>query len=376
MAFRIVRNDITKVKADAIVNTANPEVAIGDGVDSAIYEAAGEEKLLCARKKIGYLDIGEVGITKAFQLNAKYIIHSSSPYWIDGMHGEKELLRQCYDKCLKLAYKRRCKSIAFPLLSTGTYGFPKELGLQIALESFYAFLFQHEIEIILVVFGETAFRLSGKIFDDVQEYVDDSYVDHKLKKEYRNNRISMPDREEAFCCPSVMPKKNQSDSSVFSASRPNFSVSGEIDFHDNDKNSLDKKRVQCLKKKTTSISSNLDFYMQQEKGSFGEYLQQMINKKGMKNSEVYTAANITKQYFSKLIKGKVTPSKTKILSLAIALHLNLDETIDFLRMSGYAFSPFSSVDKIFEYFIRNKIYDIYKIDIVLFDYGLPTLVNE
>ena len=116
--------------------------------------------------------------------------------------------------------------------------------------------------------------------------------------------------------------------------------------------------------------------MQQESGSFGEYLQQMINKKGMKNSEVYAAANLTKQYFSKLLKGKVTPSKTKLLSLAIALRLNMDETIDFLRMSGYAFSPFSSVDKIFEYFIRNKIYDIYKIDIVLFDYGLPTLVND
>lgn len=341
MAFRIIRNDITKVKADAIVNTANPEVAIGAGVDSAIYEAAGKSKLLFARKKIGNLNVGEVGITRAFHLEAKYIIHSCGPYWIDGLHQEQEILRQCYDKCLNLAYKHHCKSIAFPLMSTGAYGFPKELGLQIALESFSAFLLQHEIEIILVVFEETAFRLSGKIFEDVREFVDNSYVEHKLQEEYRHDGIC-GQREERRRLSSPMVRQEKQNCS------PSFS----------------------------KIPLKLDLYMQQESGSFGEYLQQMINKKGMKNSEVYAAANLTKQYFSKLLKGKVTPSKTKILSLAIALRLNMDETVDFLRMSGYAFSPFSPVDKIFEYFIQNKIYDIYKIDIVLFDYGLPTLVND
>ena len=144
---------------------------------------------------------------------------------------------------------------------------------------------------------------------------------------------------------------------------------------DTDDYLLTEKTPECPPLPSIPPSLKLDLDMP-ENDSFGEYLQQMINKKGMKNSEVYTAANITKQYFSKLLKGKVSPSKTKILSLAVALRLNLDETIDFLRMSGYAFSPFSAVDKIFEYFIRNQIYDIYKIDIVLFDYGLPTLVNE
>lgn len=337
MAFRIIRNDITKVKADAIVNTANSEVAIG-----------------------------EVSITKAFNLDAKYIIHVSGPNWIDGLHQEEILLRQCYERALELAYKRRCKSVAFPLISTDTYGFPKELGLQIALEAFYSFLLQHEMEIILVIFGEMAFRLSGKIFDDVQAYLDNFYVEHKLQKEYRHDGV-------------LVERFSQRSVPFFSASIPNdLSVSAnDVDEEYLEDDDVDEEEVVKLHlPKAEQISHKLDFYLQQETGSFGEYLQQMINKKGMKNSEVYAAANLTKQYFSKLLKGKVTPSKTKILSLAVALRLNMDETIDFLRMSGYAFSPFSQVDKIFEYFICNEIYDIYRIDIVLFDYGLPTLIND
>ena len=329
MAFKIIRNDITKVKADAIVTTANPEVAIGDGVD------------------------------------AKYIIHASCPPWIDGLHEETALLRQCYDKALKLAYRHRCKTIAFPLLSTGTYGFPKELGLQVALNAFTAFLLKHEMEIILVVFGETDTKLSGNLFYDVRAYVDNDYVEHKLQHEYRHDGIPTENTRNEIrrIAPPTFLNESKNCPPVFSMSKPNVSSERHSDT-DAELKSLD------------PSFSKLNLDIPQVNGSFGEYLQQMIHKKGMKNSEVYTAANLTKQYFSKLIKGKVTPSKTKILSLAVALRLNLDETIDFLRMSGYAFSPFSAVDKIFEYFIKNQIYDIYKIDIVLFDYGLPTLVNE
>ena len=383
MAFRIIRNDIIKVKADAIVNTANPEVTIGDGVDFAIYEAAGAEQLLLARKKVGKLAIGEVGLTPAFKLDAKYIIHVSGPYWIDGLHQEDTLLRGCFDRALELAYKRRCKSIAFPLMSTGTYGFPKELGVRIALEAFNAFLLQHEMEIILVVFGETAFQVSGKIFDDVKEYVDNSYVEHKLRKEYRHDGFSRwgiaqeSVNVESFSQESSTPQPVPLNPIPRSFSVGPKNITAEEEYFDDDDDDVDDEEVdEVYPLKTGATPHKLDFYLQQETGSFGEYLQQMINKKGMKNSEVYTAANLTKQYFSKLLKGKVMPSKTKILSLAIALQLNMDETIDLLRMSGYAFSPFSQVDKIFEYFIRNKIYDIYQIDIVLFDYGLPTLVND
>ena len=176
MPFQIIRNDITKVKADAIVNTANPNVAVGDGVDSAIYKAAGKEKLLEARKKIGLLMQGEVAITDAFDLDAKYIIHASGPWWTDGSKGEEACLRSCYEKALQLAKDHGCNSIAFPLLATGTYGFPKELGIQIAVDTFTAFLEDNDIEITLAVFGSEDVTISGKLVEDVASFVDDGYV--------------------------------------------------------------------------------------------------------------------------------------------------------------------------------------------------------
>ena len=168
MPFKIIRSDITKVHADAVVNTANPHVAVGAGVDSAIYAAAGRDRLLKARAKVGTLAAGEVGITKAFDLPARYIIHSSGPAWVDGRHQEPELLRRCYDKALVMAYAHRCKSIAFPLMATGSYGFPKELGIQIAIDAFTSFLQEHEMDITLVVFDDHSYHVSGKWYDDVK----------------------------------------------------------------------------------------------------------------------------------------------------------------------------------------------------------------
>ena len=184
MAFKIVRNDITKVKADAVVNTANPEVTVGSGVDSAIYKAAGREKLLEARKKIGYLAPGEVAVTPAFHLDAKYIIHVSGPRWEGGENREEQLLRNCYDRALMEAKNHNCRSIAFPLLATGAYGFPKELGLQIAVDSFTSFLEENEMEITLAVFGTKEFHISGTLVENVRSYVDDSYVKETLEEEY------------------------------------------------------------------------------------------------------------------------------------------------------------------------------------------------
>ena len=331
MPFQIIRNDITKVKADAIVNTANPNVAVGDGVDYAIYKAAGREKLLEARKKIGLLMPGEVAITEALDLEAKYIIHASGPWWQGGEEGEELLLKRCFDNSLQLAWENGCRSIAFPLLATGTYGFPKKLAIEIAVHSFRIFLQEHDMEIMLVVFGNEAVNISGELVDEVRSFVDDHYVKEALSEEYRRDRLYL---EECQVCTSVF-KSVEAEPTV----------------------SLD----DALKSIYTE--------------SFEKYLQKLINKKGLKNSQVYAAANISKQYFSKLLKGKVKPSKEKVLALAIGLNLNLDEAVDFLRIAGYALSPISQTDTIVEYFIRNKDYNVLKIDIVLFDYGLEPLSN-
>lgn len=376
MPFQIIRADITKVKADAIVNTANPAVAIGDGVDSAIYNAAGKELLLDARKEVGILEPGEVGITPAFNLDAKYIIHASGPRWRGGDHGETELLKQCYDRSLELAVENGCESIAFPLLATGTYGFPKRLGIETAVDSFTGFLEEHEMDIFLVVFGETSVKISGELGEEVRSFVDNGYVEEALDEEYCHDGVPVANAIEP--CASVMDKgfrmpdflsrkegkkKEQKKLSKKKASEPK---APSFSRHDE----MMGAGFSCLSAENMSLEDALkDMYTD----SFEKHLQQYINKKGLKNSEVYAAANISKQYFSKLLKGQVKPSKEKVLALAVGLRLNLDETVDFLRLAGYALSPISQTDVIVEYFIKRQDYSVMKIDIVLFDYGLDPL---
>ena len=368
MPFKIIKNDITKVKADAIVNTVNPNVIIGDGVEYAIYNAAGKDELLKAREKLGYMSPGEVGITPAFKLDAKYIIHVSSPVWAGGWYGERPpesvftketiLLGDCYMKALYLAAKNGCKSIAFPLLATGTYKFPKEIGMAVAVRAFTEFLKNYDMEIFLVVFGEDAFNISGSLFRKVKKFVDheaicaefapgndlnwidgstvddlDSFDGEGVAESYRY--ISEDDNNELYY-------ESQSRSHKYFESR---------------------KYSESLEESLKKI----------HKYSFAGYLQQLINKKGMKNSEVYATANITKQYFSKLINGKVNPSKEKVIALAIGLHLNMDETKDILKVAGYAFSPYSQTDIVVKYFINNKDYNVIKLDILLYDFGLDPI---
>ncbi len=348
MPFQIIRNDITKVKADAIVNTANPFVNIGAGVDSAIYEAAGREQLLAARNKIGVLEPGEAAITSAFNLDAKYIIHVSSPWWCGGEKGEAELLRSCYDKTLKLAKDNNCKSIAFPLLATGSYDFPKKLGLEIAVSAFTDFLEENEMEITLVVFEQSTVHISGELGEEVKSYIDDLYVEGALQKEYaRDNYFDIEESELNLRMPDFM-------TSIKGAAAEDADDACEIEEPEDLEDILG------------------DIYTE----TFGKHLQKLINKKGLKNSQVYAAANISKQYFSKLLKGQVKPSKEKVLALAVGLRLNMDEAEDFLRLAGYAFSPISQTDTVVAFFLKKQEFSVAMIDIVLFDYGLDTLSKE
>ena len=348
MPFKIIRDDITKVKADAIVNPVNPEVCIGGGVESAIYQAAGKEKLLEARKELGRLQPGKVGVTEAFNLDAKYIVHVSGLYWKGGNSFEARCLKECYEKALKAALDKGCKSIAFPLLGTGTYGFPKDIGLDVAVSTFTEFLEEYEMDITLVVFGNDAVNVSGKLVDEVRSFVDDKYVKEALEAEYKKDR-----NIERYALPNER-----------------FHLLLKEETYDLLDNACTKDTSSA--KQPGSLEAALkNIY----KESFEKHLQQLINKKGLRNSEVYAAANISKQYFSKLLKGQVKPSKDKMLALAVGLRLNMDETADFLRIGGYALSPISQTDTVVEYFIRKQEYNVLKINIVLFDYGLEPLSN-
>ena len=348
MPFKIIRDDITKVKADAIVNPANPEPVIGGGVESAIYEAAGKEKLLEARKELGRLQPGKVGVTEAFNLDAKYIVHVSGLYWKGGNSFEARCLKECYEKALKAALDKGCKSIAFPLLGTGTYGFPKDIGLDVAVSTFTEFLEEYEMEITLVVFDNEAVNVSGKLAYEVKSFIDDKYAHEALEAEYKKDR-----NIERYALPNER-----------------FHLLLKEETYDVPDNACTKETL------SAEPSGSLEAALKNiYKESFEKHLQQLINKKGLRNSEVYAAANISKQYFSKLLKGQVKPSKDKMLALAVGLRLNMDETADFLRIGGYALSPISQTDTVVEYFIRKQEYNVLKINIVLFDYGLEPLTN-
>lgn len=388
MAFQIIRNDITKVKADAIVNTANPDVAIGEGVDSAIYKAAGGTELLAARKKVGILPEGTVGVTPAFNLDAKYIIHASGPWWDGGEDGEQELLRDCYDMSLMEAHRLNCESIAFPLLSTGTYGFPRELALRIAIDSFSRFLEHFEMEIYLVVFDKESVSVSSKMFKGLQEYVDENYVKGAIEDEYDGwipesleaDYLSSTDSSEDF-------ELSDDDEELYSYDEDE-SISKESLRESSVKMSAPRPSAAdtCfggmeIKTELSSAFSgqtpkhDLDFYITAADDPFCQYLQRLINKKGFKNSEVWKKANLSKQYFSKLMNAQINPTKGKLLSIAIALQLNMDETKDMLMMAGYAMSPCNKSDLVVAYFIRRREYNMFEIEIALYDLGLPTLSN-
>ena len=185
VAFKIVRNDITKMHTEAIVNTANERPEAGSGCDIAVYTAAGYDELLAYRReKIGAVPEGEVFITPGFGLQAKYIIHAVSPLYMGGSEGEEEKLRSCYRKSLQLAKEKGISSVAFPLIATGGFGYPKEEGMRNAVDEINAFLLDNEMEIFLVVFDDKAKSLGQRIFPGLEEYIDRNYVEDRRREEY------------------------------------------------------------------------------------------------------------------------------------------------------------------------------------------------
>ena len=340
MPFEIVRNDITNMHVNAIVNTANPRPVIGLGVDSVIHEKAGPN-LLKARQKIGAIDMGCAAITPAFDLDAKYVIHTVGPVWGGGSYGEENLLRSCYDNSLKLAVEHNCQSIAFPLISTGNYGFPKDKALQIAISAFSSFLLENEMQIYLVVFDRKAFKLSEKLFQSVASYIDQHYVDacqmavYGAPEDYRR-RIRRRDME--IC-----------ESEVLRECLPCAPMA-------------------------TSKAMSLEEMLKQADAGFTETLLKLIDRTGKKDSEIYKRANISKQHFSKIRNNpNYKPSKPTAIALALALELDLDTTKDLIGRAGYALTNSSKFDLIIRFFIEQGNYNVVEINIALYEFDQSLL---
>jgi len=327
MPLQIIRQDITKMDVDAIVNAANRSLLGGGGVDGCIHRVAGPE-LLKECEKLGGCNTGDAKITKAYKLPCKYVIHAVGPRYEDGNHNEEKLLRSCYSTSLNLAKENKCETVAFPLISSGIYGYPKAEALKVAIDEISEFLLSNDMTVYIVIFDKNAYKISEKLFADIEEYIDDNYVDE--------HTLMYPE----------MRRMNRSGDIEYCAS-----ISMGVDA--------------CLEE--ASFKASLEDIIDQIDESFAEMLLRKIDEKGMKDSECYKKANIDRKLFSKIRSDmNYKPSKATALAFAIALELSLDETKDMLMKAGFALSHSNKFDLIIEYFISNGNYNIFEINEALF----------
>lgn len=325
MPLLFIRNDITKMPVDAIVNAADESLLGGGGVDGCIHRAAGPE-LLAECRRLGGCRTGEAKLTGAYRLPCRYVIHTVGPVWRGGEHGEREQLVSCYRNSLRLAKEQGCETVAFPLISSGIFGYPKDQALRVAVDTIGAFLLEHDMTVYLVIFDRRAYQISGKLFADIAEYIDDHYVEahtdlgaERLRRGALHREMVAP-----MCAPMAAPA--------------------------------------------------LDDLLEHLDAGFSETLLRLIDRSGKKDSEVYKKANVDRKLFSKIRNNSnYKPSKPTALAFAIALELDLVETKDLLARAGYALSASSKFDVIVEYFIRQRNYDIFAINEALFAFDQSLL---
>ena len=330
MPLQIVRNDITTMKVDAIVNAANESLLGGGGVDGAIHRAAGPE-LLAECRTLNGCKTGQAKITKGYRLSAKFVIHTVGPIWRDGNHGERELLVSAYRSSLELALINRCETVAFPLISSGVYGYPKDQALKVAVDTIGEFLLSHDMTVYLVIFDRAAYTIGGKLFADIAAYIDDRYVEaHTDRYENQRRRMALE----------AMPSETP----------------------------------QWMPAPCTMGASGLDEALSKLDESFSQMLLRKIDERGMTDAQCYKKANIDRKLFSK-IRSDVhyKPSKPTAMAFAIALELPLAEAREMLEKAGFAFSHASKFDIIVEYFIARQNYNIFEINEALFAFDQSLL---
>ncbi len=345
MPFKIIRNDITKMNTDAVVNAANTDLAPGGGVCGAIFAAAGSDALKAECDKIGKCKTGEAVITRGYNLNAKYIIHTPGPVYTNGNRREAKQLYSCYMSSLKLAKKHGLKSISFPLISAGIYGYPKKQALRIATNAIVDFLEKNDMDIYLVVYDKSSFEVSTDLFSDVQAYIDETMVRAEPRRLRQDERLSSTLSEAEF---KGIEESIHDYCAYNCAPQSSAQMLPETSLYEN---------------KTADIEEIL---MNMDK-SFSETLLELIDKSGMKDSQVYKKANVDRRLFSKIRSdAQYKPSKITAVAFALALELDLYQTRDLLEKAGYSMTHSNKFDIIIEYFIERQNYNVFEINEVLF----------
>ena len=350
MPFQIIRQDITKMRCDAIVNAAKNSLLGGGGVDGAIHRAAGPE-LLEECRGLGGCETGDAKITGGHGLPSKYVIHTVGPVWQGGGCGEEALLRSCYRRSLEVALENKCESVAFPLISAGVFGYPKDRAMRVAVDEIGKFLLVHDMTVYLVVFGHDAFLLGSRLYADVRSYIDDHYAethdDSAARRRLRQN--------------AALPETLAADAHVGSEEIEHIKLSV-------------RPKPKCTAASGASVQETLDERLKTLDESFSEMLLRLIDERGIKDSDCYKKANLDRKLFSKIRTNPLyKPSKSTALAFAVALELSLPETRELLQKAGFALSGSSKFDVIVQYFIETKNYNVFEINETLFAFDQSLL---
>ena len=376
MPFEMVRNDITRMNVDAIVNAANTSLLGGGGVDGAIHRAAGPELLEECRKLNG-CRTGEAKITKGYRLPARYVIHTVGPVWHGGGNGEQELLAACYRNSLELARENGCEAIAFPLISAGAYGYPKDQAMSVAVHTISDFLLENEMTVYLVLFGQTEFLTGKKLFRDVREYIDDVYAREHIRRRTELNREQLWHQDEKAALDfdlelSAMPcgaENEVREEMKALAPRPIREDSTECPAP-----KAAARREPASGGGVFGKAPDWEQLLKRTDEGFSDALLRLIEEKGMTDSQCYKKANVDRKLFSKIRSNPAyRPSKPTVFAFAMALELSLPETQRLLYKAGFALSHSSRFDIVMEYFILHRQYNIYEINEVLFQFDMPLL---
>jgi O-acetyl-ADP-ribose deacetylase (regulator of RNase III) len=354
MPIRIIRQDITKMTCDAIVNPSNEDLYPGGGVDAAIHEAAGHE-LTEATCKLGGVELGGARITKGYALPCKYIIHTAGPVWCGGDHDEERILTSCYTECLRLAVEAGCGSVAFPLISSGLYGYPKDKVMKVAISAISDFLMEHELEVYIVVFDKTAFAISEKLFSDVTAYIDDFYTEATL--------------------PIYDSLREERNYASFTRARLSRDGSASPSAREEAKPTRRPKPPKGIVASEAAAPTSLEDMLKELDKGFAATLFELIDSRGMTDVECYKRANVDKKTFSKIKCNKnYKPSKITAVSFAIALRLDMEETKRLLGTVGFTLSRSSVFDVIIEYFVTTGNYEsIFDVNDTLYQFDQETL---